>query len=197
MDLLVIGTHGYLEMVVMLISLGLEKYFLGRLMVLIEILRGTHLIWTWEEIVLRWVLVGYLDIFRLINFSLQVSFFHFIPLILFLYLGMSSLFKYNIDSMLATVVKLWVGVSLSLILNTQSWKLFIRVSKYAFQSSNYKIPVGLIICMSLRIPLCISLIPSSIAHIYSKATLYRETFQFMFLFNMKSMQGSTVFIGFS
>ena len=46
MDLLVIGAHGYLEMVVMLISLGLEKYLLAQLMVSVGSLRSIHLIWT-------------------------------------------------------------------------------------------------------------------------------------------------------
>ena len=53
MDWLVIGAHGYIEMVVMLIYLKLEKYLLEWLMVLVGSLRGSHLIWTWEEIVFR------------------------------------------------------------------------------------------------------------------------------------------------
>ena len=46
MDLLVTSAHGYLETVVMLISLGLEKYLLGQLMVSAGSPRGSHLIWT-------------------------------------------------------------------------------------------------------------------------------------------------------
>ena len=42
MDLLVTGAHGYLDIVVMLISLGLLEW----LMVLVGSLRGSHLIWT-------------------------------------------------------------------------------------------------------------------------------------------------------
>ena len=68
MDLLVIGAHGYLDMVMMLISLGLEKYFLGQLMVSARSSRGNHLIWTWEEIFLRWFVVGDLDILMNIAF---------------------------------------------------------------------------------------------------------------------------------
>ena len=37
---MVIGANGYLEMVVMLISLGLEKYLLGQLMVLVGEFEG-------------------------------------------------------------------------------------------------------------------------------------------------------------
>ena len=44
MDLLVTGAHGYLEMLVMLISLGLQKNLLGQLMVSVGSLRGIHLI---------------------------------------------------------------------------------------------------------------------------------------------------------
>ena len=43
MDWLVIGAHGYSEMVVMLISLVLEMYFLGNLLVSVGSLRGIHL----------------------------------------------------------------------------------------------------------------------------------------------------------
>ena len=46
MDWLAIGAHGYSEMVVVLISLGLEMYLLGKLLVLVGSLRGIHLIWT-------------------------------------------------------------------------------------------------------------------------------------------------------
>ena len=46
MDLLVTSAHVYLETVVMLISLGLEKYLLKWLMVLAGSLRGSQLIWT-------------------------------------------------------------------------------------------------------------------------------------------------------
>ena len=53
MDCLVTSAHGYLEMVVMLISLGLEIYLLGWLIVSAGILRVIHLIWTGEEIFLR------------------------------------------------------------------------------------------------------------------------------------------------
>ena len=46
MDFLVIGAHGYSEIVVMLISLGLEMYLLRRLIVSAGSLRGIHLLWT-------------------------------------------------------------------------------------------------------------------------------------------------------
>ena len=53
MDWLVTGAHGCLEMMVILISLGLEMHLLGWLMVSVGSLRGIHLIWTREDIVSR------------------------------------------------------------------------------------------------------------------------------------------------